>query len=813
MIQCSHDTIRPSFFAKKRTARLSRGGSFLPANVLPANFFPANIFPANFFPANFFPALLALFIGCAVLAPAAGTAQSLNFSRDEHPDEPWELIADEGHYEKNVYMARGNAIISKRDKKISADFIRFDNEKMTAEAEGRVVVASGGDVLIGQRLTIDLRTEVGTLYKGTIFLKEHHFYIKGDRIEKTGKQSYSAENASVTTCDGDRPDWKITARNLEVTVEGWGKARHASLWAGRMPVMYTPYFMFPAKTKRQSGFLAPQFGISDRKGAVYIQPYFWAISDNSDATFYSHFMAKRGEKLGVEHRYILDETSRGATMFDYLRDRKVDDGSEEAGDYGYDDDAYTRLNRDRYWLRAKLDQAAPGGFLAQLDLDLVSDQDYLQEFKHGYTGFNPSEKFFEDFLQRGLDTYDDPVRENRLNLIKSWPGFSLNTGVLWYDNVIKRRLHLTDRTAQRAPYVEFDASRRQILQTPLFYTLDSEWINFYRDDGEKGMRLDVHPRVLLPLRIKNYLSLEPSVGARETVWRVDADTARASTNVDRSFLTRTMLDVKLDLYTNIFRVFEVDMGGVDRIKHVVKPEITYEYIPEKDQDEYPYFDDLDRVERKNLVTYALTNTFTYRLQAPRPPADPAPGDPAADAPDSGAPAPEPARTYYRQFCRIKLEQSYDIYEADADDPSEFANGKTREPFSPILGELTLSPGKFIYLKADAEWSTYTSRIESRNLAMSLWDSRGDKFYVDYRHDRDSVESVLTRATAALIPGFSAYAMYEYDLHDERRIESGAGLIYQARCWSVNLGYIDEVDDWKFAFMINLHGLGKIGSGW
>ena len=259
-------------------------------------------------------------------------AQSEIFKDD--PSIPWHITADEvSHDAKNdQYTASGNVIIKKKDRKLTADFVRFDHKTMQALATGDVVMTVGENVLSGTKIELDLNSEIGTLYDGTIFLKENHFYIKGDKIHKTGKDTYIAERVTISSCDGEHPDWKITGRNLDVTIEGYGSVKHAALWAKKVPVFYTPYLFFPVKFKRQSGFLQPQAGFSSRKGFEYNQPYFWAISDSSDATFYLHHMEKRGEQIGAEYRYVLDDQSKGTAMLDFLSDRKIDDGTGDSSE-------------------------------------------------------------------------------------------------------------------------------------------------------------------------------------------------------------------------------------------------------------------------------------------------------------------------------------------------------------------------------------------------------------------------------------------------------------------------------------------------
>ena len=213
---------------------------------------------------------------------------------DDNSDKPWHISADEISYDEkaNHYIASGNVVTTKKDIKITADFVRFNYKTMKLFASGHLFMTTKEDFLTGSSLEIDIEAKTGTIYNGTIFIKENHFYIKGNTINKVGDDTYTADKASISTCDGDEPAWKITGRNLKITIEGYGLAKHAAFWIKSVPVMYTPYIIFPVKLKRQTGLLVPQMSYSDRNGAEYIQPFFWAIHKSSDATIYvKHFYA------------------------------------------------------------------------------------------------------------------------------------------------------------------------------------------------------------------------------------------------------------------------------------------------------------------------------------------------------------------------------------------------------------------------------------------------------------------------------------------------------------------------------------------
>ena len=720
------------------------------------------------------PAACGFFTVCR--AASTGPLSNLN-----DPDTPWHILADEVHHDRqaDVYVAAGNVVIRRGPIRIAADRIRFDHNRMWVTAEGHVTVSSGQDLATARQAELDLSAETGVLLDGNLFLSENHLYFQGERIEKVGPDSYTADRVRVTTCDGDRPDWKITGRDLDVTIEGYGTIRHATLWAGPVPVLYSPWLGFPVKIKRQSGLLPPQFGLSDRKGFEYLQPLYWVVDESTDATFYEHWMSERGNRLGLEFRTILDERTRGTLMADGFSDQKVDDGTPGSERWGYSGDGFLRPNSDRYWFRMKHDQALPAGFSAKLDLDVVSDQDYLQEFRNGYTGFEQSRDEFLDSFGREIDDFSDTTRVNRLNLNRIWPRYSLNAEARWYDDVLKRRYAKTDDTLQKLPFVTFTGTRQPLFSSPAVFDFETEYVRFYRLDGDTGHRADLYPRFYLPWRYRHIASVEPSIGLRETVWYVDRE---ENPPPDRdSFFHRESYDVKLDVNSDLYRNFEIGWGDVDRIQHQLRPQVVYEYRPKQDQSDLPEFDEVDRIEALNRITYSLTNTLVSRTAA------------GSDAVDR-----------YREFLRFKLLQSYDINEADA--PVE------SRPFSPISAELEFNPSAFIDLKADADWSTYDTAFVGHNLSASLKDRRGDRLFVEYRYTRDVNESVLVDALVKITDAVSITGEFEENLRDDQNLISGVGLLFTSQCWSLDVKYLEEGDDQSISFMVRLLGLGAVGTG-
>jgi LPS-assembly protein len=758
--------------------------------------------------------VLGIIAACQFIAPA-GLAAQLNQDpvgdaiRD--PNQPWQLEADEINYDQNFdeYSASGNVMIFKGNIKLLADFVRFDHKNMKAYAEGNVLLTNGEDILSGTSMEMDLENQIGSVENGYLFLKENNFHLTGNLIKKVGEKTYTIDEASLTTCDGDNPDWRITGKKVKIKEDGEGTARHATLWARKMPVIYTPYFYYPARKNRQTGLLFPEGGISDRWGIYYNQPFFWAIDESSDATFYGQYMNKRGLRPGVEYRYYLDDWSKGTWMLDGLDDQKIDDGIGDSSEkWGFDDGGtdILRKNKDRYWLRGSHHQRMPWGVRAKLDVDIVSDQDYTREFKNGHMGWKNSKDFFEEVFYRDLDDYNDPIRTNRLNFNKTWPLYSLNAQLRYDLDSTIRNSHNPDVNLQQLPIIEFDGVKQRISTSSFFYNLNSQYVYYWSRDGKRTQRIDAHPRLYLPFQLKPFINIEPSVGVRGTLWRPDKKEFGPD---EKKFYHRELYDTRLDLFSEIYGVFHTDSKAIEAIKHTIRPRIIHDFIPDVDQDDLPNFDSVDRIANVNLLTYSLTNTLTSKTRKT------GSFDISHRTDKTKATLIDSAADYsYNDFLRFELEQSYDINEAKKKDPDR--------PFSPIGARLDLIPGKYIALDATALWSVYDYKFLSHNLAANFWDLRGDRLSMEYRYTRDSdeislnpVQSLSADLRVKVTDRLSLSTDYEYNFLDNTRVQTGIGMNYKAQCWSfegriTDRTGVDNSHNYDFEIKVNLFGLGEFG---
>ena len=276
---------------------------------------------------------------------------------------------------------------------------------------------------------------------------------------------------------------------------------------------------------------------------------------------------------------------------------------------------------------------------------------------------------------------------------------------------------------------------------------------------------------------------------RETIYYLESLEAFPS-DTDQ-FDTRELWDAEVDFFTEVFNVFNVDVMGMDRIKHTIRPQLRYSYVPDIDQSNLPSFDGEDRVAKGNLLTYSLTQRLTSRSLKQ-----------GSETPESDQ-EDDRDKYNYSQFLRFLLENSYDINRELDDQP---------RPFSDVTAILDFVPYRYVTLRADAKYNPYDKKVFENNIATTIRDHRGDRLFVEYRRTLNSSESIYFDMLVKITDKLTAYGDYEQNLFTKKRIRSSGGVRYLAQCWSADFRYVNEVTDKRFEFSINLAGLGRIGHG-
>ena len=239
-------------------------------------------------------------------------------------DAPVHMTADTLSYDEDtgIAVAEGNVELVLGTRTMRADRIRYDSSTGEADLTGKVRYKDADEEFAFDRITINLDSETGILYNGTIRISSSNYLIASQKIEKTGKSTFLIEKGMLTTCPCDpEPDWKFEVRRARVTLDKYAIGKDITFRIRGVPVLWLPWGAFPVKMTRQSGLLLPNFSSNRSRGYTLQVPYYQVINRWSDATVTLDAMSRRGYRPEAEYRFVLNPESLGAVHATIFRDR------------------------------------------------------------------------------------------------------------------------------------------------------------------------------------------------------------------------------------------------------------------------------------------------------------------------------------------------------------------------------------------------------------------------------------------------------------------------------------------------------------
>jgi len=721
-------------------------------------------------------AVIALLAAALWAAPCPAQETVLGRHILEDKNAHWQITANKMSYvnAKHLYVAEGDVMITRNGQTLSAQRGVYNEETGIVQVSGEVRLTANGDILTGEVALLDLTNHFGQITNGTIFLRENNYYIRGSSMVRTGPNTYVVKECRLTTCDGEDPAWSITGSEVKVTVEGYGSVKDAAFRIKGFPIFYLPYAVFPVKTKRQTGFLPPRLGYSNRSGADVEIPFFWAISEQVDATLYERYMTKRGFMQGLELRYVAENDSQGTFLFDILRDKidRKDLNDPENAEIS----PFERTNRTRYWARSRMNQTLLPGLELRMDTDYVSDQDYIKEFQGGLMGFDARPEFSE--YHRPVEDVRSPTRRSALRLSADGSEYSLQ-GLLAYHQ--RPENPAFDDTAQPLGGVNFSLLPMQVPFLPFYMALDTEYGYIWRDTGVKGHRLAFEPEISYPLFLGPHLQLETSAGySLDTQW-VDEDT------LDIDSQSRNAYHVQARLSSVLEKTFDMQWREVTGLKHTIRPSLTYDFRSHRDEDLFqPWFESIDVEGDVNRITLSIENILDSRQDD------------------------KEGNIRYAQWGTFTLSQPYDLNEARRDTEP----WREKEPFEPLVAELNAFPFSWLDVDAESHWDHYDNDITfadiSAELIVDRLGGREDRFALEYQYEEDGSQYLGYRINLNLVGGFSVGTALRREMELRHNLDSAYWIDYQAQCWGLRFsaGSLDGIDSISLTF--HLLGLGEVG---
>lgn len=677
--------------------------------------------------------------------------------------EPVHLTADHMLHlvEKNLVKAEGNVVVTYGARKITADEIVINTETGKGQAKGHVVMTGEkGTVFKAEKAQFNVKAEKGRLFKVDGKLGDLYF-ITGEEVTKFSENHYTAKDATLTTCTGEIPDWRIDVAEADVLLDDRVWFTGGVFRIKNIPILYIPVGYVPILTKRKSGLLAPRFSTSNVDGETFEITYFWAINQWADATFGVDYIEKRGIRSRTEFRYAPSKTTYGQVNFVFLDDN---------------------LTQDTFWkLDAVHRQHLPLGFKLNAKLDQTSKANFNNTFANQT----------ELRTRRSSDSF--------ASLFRTWDNHTFDVLTRFQESeqsTLDEKLGLLPTVTYKTQPVEagflntyFD---QEISYTNFLFDLDPSSSN---DINETVQRFDYHPSLSLPIDIAPWLQLTPRVGFRETFYNKEIQATPPPVTVTRGGnFSREMIDVNVLLEGPKFnRIFGGDNPEGPRYKHVVEPRLQYDYIPDldrKDRAKIRLVDAIDAVENVNRLSFFLVQRLLRK--------GPAGGK------DSEV----------KQIARLEISQSYDLDEARG----LVTPGNPRRPFSPIRFDLDSKIFNSFFLNTDFTYNVYSDALETWNIDTGIKLNPWLMLIFERRERDDQTASILGTLDITLPKGWNAKYSVRYDEFNDTLLEHNGRLTYNDKCmcWGFTIDYIDrniftgtsKRNETRILFSITLRGLGN-----
>ncbi len=222
----------------------------------------------------------------------------------------------------------GNVSVESDNFTMTADEATYSDTEGMIYASGNITINNkDGNFFSGKSVQVDVHTRawqfkewqadispesLGKPFKGNLYLHGDYAAEKNGKIT-TGKSAF-------TTCNKEKPDYEISARQITIIPGDKLIARDCFLKLGGVKVLYLPYFIIFLK-KWEVPFQY-EFGQNSTEG-YYIHSLFqYALTDKNTGGVRLDLSQKLPIGIGVDHFYDMD-TGNGEILF-YTRT----DGSE-----------------------------------------------------------------------------------------------------------------------------------------------------------------------------------------------------------------------------------------------------------------------------------------------------------------------------------------------------------------------------------------------------------------------------------------------------------------------------------------------------
>lgn len=517
-----------------------------------------------------------------------------------------EDCAEQGIDEKGVEhikgIAGGKVVFEFPNATLKADAVDFDTHTGIATATGDVYYRDydHDEVMYADSATYNTDTEIGEYQHVRGYMKakivarpgvltsRDPFYFEAERVEKT-PEKYILYDAMITDCELPNPWWTMHSKLIDYYPHDQAIAHYALYRVRGIPVFFFPYFVKSLKTEpRKSGFLTPNIGHSSTRGFLFGVGYYQTLGRTMDATYVFQDFTSRGYAHHIDFRGKPTDKSDFNLIFYGVQDRGIVQGGVLLKSPGYSITGSGKIEFGHGWV-------------ARGSIDYLSSYLFHQQFTDSFTQAIVSETHSDAYIEKHFANYTFDASASRLeNFLDTTKG----------NSVLIRAL----------PELELNNSYQQLAggPVPLWFSLHASYGLFHRvepqPEGQPAVdyyqtsqftsRAVFAPTLTSAIHLGGF-TLLPEVTQHEMFYSQTLTNFVVSSNT----LLRSAPEAKVDLiFPAIERVFNHKTVFGEKLKHVIEPKVSYDYVTGvHDFNNTLLFDPTDLLTNTREAEFSLTN--------------------------------------------------------------------------------------------------------------------------------------------------------------------------------------------------------------
>ncbi len=508
-------------------------------------------------------------------------------------------------YEERMILLSGNAKINYMGNTLTSGRIIYHQDHDFLEAVGiedstgtlkdtPIFTDSTGQEMKGISIKYDLVTQKGYISRGRS--KYENGFMAAEKIKRAADDTLYIANGTYTTCDiEDHPHFYFAGKRMKFILNDKLIIKPIVGYVHEIPVFWFPFYVFPIKQGRQSGFLTPRYGSSRREGRYFSNlGYYYAPNDYVDYKGAGTLRERNGWLVKNWVNYNKKYVMSGSIFGSYESRRENDKKTQQ----------YKVRMSHRHTVSPTLTISGSGRFESE-----------------SYSSYNSS-NLLEAMSQE---------MNSSLTVNKRWKesGNSLITTVKH-----TKRLD-TDRTTMTLPSLSFSMPRKLLFgdnskkETRKYSNVvntepESDWRNsiYYsfstrfnnratQDTLGNGYDRDLNLNTSLSSsqKLMGWLVSEPSLSLSESM-QVTKDV-----DEDEYYSRNDNISAGMRLNTTIYGNFAPRIGNLTALRHVITPSVSYSYgknrsFEGEDVDVWYRFDQDDKDNgRTNNINFNLRNVF------------------------------------------------------------------------------------------------------------------------------------------------------------------------------------------------------------